>query len=448
MSRLHLRLVLVFAAVMLVASLLSAGLAYLLQPLPAVRLRAAVEGKAELLANDLAHGWPPAEGFDAWLARREAAHQLKLTLRDPRGVVLAGSPPHLPRGEDTAARGYGPRWRQTLRVELPVRRGDELLATLSAAPRLPAPDRPPPGRPRGFLALFLALGLGAAALLLWPLSRGLTRRLVALEAVANRLAQGDLGARAEARGRDEIDRLANCFNAMAAALEEQRQGRQRFFQAVSHELRSPLARLRVALDVLRESPNGEDRERFLNHAKRDIAEIDKLVGDLLEVARGREGGAPLRFETLDVRELARTLAEPCGVTLRLPQQPVIACADPEVLGRAIRNVLENAARYAGTEQPVELEARREGDMLALRFRDHGPGVPEHERERIFAPFYRPDEGRDRKSGGVGLGLALVRQAMEQHGGTALVEASSDGGAVFVLTLRDTSSAGGGRCDGG
>lgn len=437
MSRLHLRLVLVFLLVMVTVGTLSAVLVMVTRPERLTQLRAGIEGRAQGLAEDVAQRWDDPAALIRWMEQRAQALRLLMTLRDAEGhLIHSVGRPLLP-DDRPSVRLRGRQWRHTLAVHVPVKREGETLGMLTVAP---GPMWEPPGpRPSVYPGLWLVAALVVAAVLLWPISRGLTRRLVALESVSMRLAQGDLTARARVRGNDEIDRLARRFNAMADALQAQRDGRRRFFQAISHELRSPLARLRLALDVLRESPDETERQRCLANAERDVQELDALVGNLLDVARGSDGRPPLQPCSVDVVALARSLAEPLGLSLIAEQPYIRVTADPQVLGRAIRNVLENAAHCAPPDQPVELSVHRANGQMELRFRDHGPGIEEAELERIFEPFYRPDTARDRTSGGVGLGLALVRQAMEQHGGTARAENHPEGGAVLVLSLPDNSS---------
>lgn len=430
MSRLHLRLVLVFFLVLVVVSVLSAALAWFLRPLSPERVQAKLEGQAAILAGRAAELWEDAELLGEWVRRQGAVLDLRITVRDPTlHLVASVGEPLPPQGRGWRGGPGHEGWRG-LRVEQPIEHNGKTVGTLSLAPtsprRLLYPRRPP------LLVPILVIGLIVSALALWPISRSLTRRLVDLEAVSTRLAEGDLSARARVRGNDEVDRLARRFNTMASSLEEQRDGRQRFFQAISHELRSPLARMRVALDNLAESP--VQGQRFVESAQRDIDEIDTLVGRLLEVARGADGKPELRGESVDVVQLSRALAQPLGLAIETSAAEIVVRADHEVLGRAIRNVLENAARYAGTDHPVELAAAHGEGVVELRFRDRGPGIPETERERVFQPFYRLDTSRDRASGGVGLGLALVRQALEQHGGEAFAEAHPEGGTVLVLRL--------------
>jgi signal transduction histidine kinase len=454
MNRLHLRLSFAFFLVIAAVGSLAA---LLIRPMSLKAASLSLERTAEQIAAALGEDWSDREQVTRMVEERSWEDDVTLTVLDRAGMTLAESgfphPPGAPSGMMPPPRhpppgqppprvpprpppGHSPppHPRAEFHVERPIERDGKIVGTLVLDPR--SPERLMERALYVLVGPVALTGLVAAILILWPVSRRLTRRLRELEEVSSHLERGELSARAGTRGNDEIDRLARRFNAMAEALEEQQKGRRRFFQAVSHELRSPLARLRVALSLFEESASPEESGTCVANAMRDIQEIDDLVDTMLEVSRGADGRAPLRPGPVDVEELSRSLAEPLGLTLVARGEAAIVHADPVVLGRAIRNILENAVRYAGAEQPVELSVTRESREIHIRFRDHGPGIPDNQRERIFEPFYRADGSRSRGTGGVGLGLALVRRAMEQHGGTARVENAEDGGAVFDLILPD------------
>jgi signal transduction histidine kinase len=286
------------------------------------------------------------------------------------------------------------------------------------------------GRPnadRGHLVLLLgtitllALAVGVGA---WPLVRRLTRRLERLRARVEELGRGDLAARAPVEGRDEVADLARSFNRAAERIQELVEAQRRQLAFASHELRSPLARLRVALEMMQ----GDEHVRA--GAARDIAELDALIGELLEASRLQATGAGERAESVDLlglvaEEAARSGAEASG-------EPVVLRGDSRLLRRLVKNLLDNAKRHAGGAE-VHAHVERLAAGARLRVADRGPGVAEAERERIFEPFYRPP-GTAETGSGYGLGLALVRQIARVHGGEARCLSREGGGTVFEIDL--------------
>lgn len=274
----------------------------------------------------------------------------------------------------------------------------------------------------GGLAGLVALGVGA-----WVLALRVTRRLSVVERAMKRWGDGDLSARAPTWGHDEITSLGRSFNRAADHVQSLIEGQRRMLASASHELRSPLARLRLAVELLSEDAPAE-RRAWAEGAARDVDELDELVGDLLLAARLES--APLQRVPVDLSALCREEAQRVGATCTLEEQSLNG--DPRALRRMLRNLLENARRHGGAE--VELRLRAEGSMLWLLVLDRGPGVPPDAVEQIFEPFYRPsghDEGRD---GGVGLGLALVRRIARAHGGEVTYRPRDGGGACFEVKL--------------
>jgi len=218
--------------------------------------------------------------------------------------------------------------------------------------------------------------------------------------------------------------LARSFNRAAERIQGLVEAQRRQLAFASHELRSPLARLRVALEMLK----GDERVR--SGAARDIAELDALIGELLEASRVQATGAGAHAEPVDLlglvaEEAARSGAEASG-------QPVVLRGDARLLRRLVKNLLENARRHGGGAQ-VEARVERLDAGARLRVSDRGPGVPEAERERIFEPFYRPP-GAPETGSSYGLGLALVRQIARAHGGDARCLGREGGGTVFEVDL--------------
>jgi signal transduction histidine kinase len=308
------------------------------------------------------------------------------------------------------------------------------------------PSLPPPGGWRQWpdgvgLALLLVLLFVGVAAGAYPVVRRLTRRLEALQQGVETFGRGALHHRVAEDGRDEVARLAASFNQAAARVEALVRSHQSLLANASHELRSPLARLKMATSLLADSPPAEpaQRERLQHEIDTNIAELDALVEEVLlasrlDAAAAQPAGAapprePVSLLALAAEEAARHGAEldsrPVGDDFSLP-------GDERLLRRALRNLLENARRY-GAGSTVELVLARVGTHLELSVLDRGPGVPEAWRERVFEPFFRLP-GHAEQAGGVGLGLALVRQIAQAHGGRAECRERPGGGSCFVLIL--------------
>lgn len=276
--------------------------------------------------------------------------------------------------------------------------------------------------PNPFFGLLLMALL--AALGTWPLARYLSRRIEALRQQADALAQGDLSARAEVHGCDEIAQLANRFNQAAERIEALVNSQRTMLASASHELRSPLARIRMASSLI-----GDDRPELQQQIVRDIAELDVLIGDLLLASRLSSDTPQLKLENIDLLGLAAEEANRVGASLC--GEPVEIQADARLLRHLLRNLLENSRRHAAGS-PVEIRICAEQAEVVLRVRDSGPGVPETERERIFEPFYRPP-GTAETGEGAGYGLALVRRIARLHGGD-VVCLPCETGACFELRM--------------
>lgn len=273
----------------------------------------------------------------------------------------------------------------------------------------------------------LAIAWGLVGLVAYPVVRSLTRRLERLRAGVQAFGQGDLRQRVDVSGRDEVAALAASFNAAAARIETLVQAHRSLLANASHELRSPLARLRLALSLLRQDPAAADAR--WREIERNLAELDALVEEVLLASRLQAMPA---FERAPVELLGLAAEEAAAVGAEVEGVMLTVLGDERLLRRAVRNLLDNARRHA-PPQPPDVQLRRVGDAAELRVCDRGPGVPEAERERIFEPFYRL-RGHGESAGGVGLGLSLVRQIAERHGGSVHCEPRPGGGSCFVLRL--------------
>lgn len=305
---------------------------------------------------------------------------------------------------------------------------------------MPRPVRPPgstPGRPPlgfGFGWMLGLVGL-AVALGAYPVMRRLTLRLEALQRGVERWGAGDLSARINAEGHDEVAFLARRFNHAAERIETLMDSHKSLLANASHELRSPLARIRMGLELMGADIASPQRMEI----SRSITELDQLIDEILLASRLDTKQADAEpFETLDLTGLA---AEECArvnadLNAELPGgHSLMVQGSPRLLRRLIRNLLENARRYGRGEISLELAHIQAGGkpVAVIRVLDRGPGVPAAQRKRIFEPFYRLP-GASEREGGVGLGLALVKSICERHGGTVRCEDRPGGGAAFIVEL--------------
>ncbi|GAA3987337.1 HAMP domain-containing sensor histidine kinase [Comamonas faecalis] len=357
---------------------------------------------------------------------RNAPPPRQLELADAQGrVLLEGMATRLP-GD----------WEQGVEYRIDQPDGRVLTLRMSARPRPPS-HRPGPfwlQPPYGFIWMLALVGL-AVTLGVFPIIRRLLQRLEQLQASVQRFGQGDLAVRAAEQGQDEVAQLARQFNAAAERIEALVQSHKSLLANASHELRSPLARIRMGLALMQDG-----RAAPTAHAEieRNIAELDQLVDEILLSSRLDSGVADVGdIERVDLLGLA---AEECArVDAELQMDDRDAARFQEVPGisrllrRALRNLLENARRYS--QGAITLELAHEGGDAVVSICDHGPGVAADQRERIFEKFYRLP-GASERSGGVGLGLALVRSIAQRHHGSVHCQPRPDGapGACFVLRL--------------
>jgi signal transduction histidine kinase len=282
------------------------------------------------------------------------------------------------------------------------------------------------------VVLFLAIALGA-----YPFVRRLTRRLETLKRGVEAFGQGALDRRVPVEGRDEVATLARSFNLAAERIEALVRSHKSLLANASHELRSPLARLKMATSLLSDAaPDEREREHLRSEINTDIAELDGLVDEVLLASRLEAAPAPEQLEHVDL--LALAVEEGARVDASVDGATATVTGEERLLRRALRNLLENARRYGGGEIRVDLEDRAAAGV-EIRVTDNGPGVPEAYLERIFEPFFRLP-GHAERAGGVGLGLALVRQIVERHHGRIQCVRPPEGGGCFVISLPATTRA--------
>jgi two-component system sensor histidine kinase MprB len=290
------------------------------------------------------------------------------------------------------------------------------------------------GRLRIVLVLVVLVGTAFAALLARLFARPVIRPISELTRAAEHIeATGDLGRRIGARGEDEVGRMAQRFDAMLDRVQASQAAQRQLVADASHELRTPVTSLRTNMEVLLAGAELEEGERraLLRDMVGQSEELSGLVGDLIELARGDEGDPPIEDVALDalVREaVARARRHAPGIRFRAELEPCVICGVPDRLGRAVNNVLDNAAAFSPPAGVVEVTLRN----AVLEVRDHGPGVPDEELGQLFDRFFRGTRGR--AQGGSGLGLAIVRQVAEAHGATVQAANAPGGGLVVRLAL--------------
>jgi two-component system, OmpR family, sensor histidine kinase CpxA len=283
---------------------------------------------------------------------------------------------------------------------------------------------------------------------LW-LSRYLTTPLLKLRRTTNELAEGNLGARVAdklTKRRDEVGQLGRDFNVMAQRLESMVKAQQRLLGDISHELRSPLARLGVALGLARQR-SGADANGALDRIERESDNLNEMISQLLELTRLESGTDPRKRTEVDLAALVRDVAEDADYEARSVNRSVrILSSDncsingvEELLRSAVENVVRNAVRFTPEGTAVEVALKRQngsGDHFAvISVRDRGKGVPEEALEKIFRPFYRTEDARDRQSGGgAGLGLAITERAVRMHGGSVAASNAANGGLSVEMRL--------------
>ena len=318
--------------------------------------------------------------------------------------------------------------------------------TFIYATELPAGPRAAFGITGAAIALRWVVALLVSGFICYLLTRYLTTPILRLREASQQLASGDLSTRAAIgieRRRDELGGLVRDFNAMADRIEELISRQRQLINDVSHELRSPLARLNVALDLGREKKGNDPA---FDHMEQDIELLNEMIGRLLTIARLDTSTAPVQMMPVNLTELVSEIVRNADFESRERNGSVkftalgqfFVSGNAELLHSAIENVIRNAIRYtkSGTSVEVLLESENLADasFARLAIRDYGSGVPEPELVNIFQPFYRVADARDRQSGGTGLGLAIADRVVRIHGGTIHAENAIPQGLVVEIFL--------------
>ncbi|NRD67908.1 HAMP domain-containing histidine kinase [Corallococcus exiguus] len=403
----------------------------------------------------------PAE-LQASLERAQQRMGMRVTLRDAEGTLLGNTRPDPapplrpeelsavssrvtrsgPRGPFPGA-GSGP---GRMLVVSPFPGPIQVYAAVS----LPPPPPPPDGDRQ--TAIIVGLVLACTAITSVVFARTLAGPLEKLASAARAFGAGRLDVRAGLRRKDELGLVSEAFDEMAGRITQLLRSQKELLANVSHELRTPLSRIRVALDLAAEGDAQTARE-LLPDITEDLSELERLVSDVLTTSRlelvteGTSGVPPLRLERVDANALLDKAAarfHTARPTHRLEVQvdgtlPALE-ADPVLLRRVLDNLLDNAGKYSEPGTTVKLHARAAGDGLQVDIQDQGIGIEAQDLSRVGTPFFRTDRSRARTTGGVGLGLALVRRILDAHHGRLTLESQPGQGTTARVVLPGVGAA--------
>ena len=373
----------------------------------------------------------------------------------PRGGMANGQRPPANEGRTALAAAPAPDGTRRTRPKFMVR--TTAPAGYWVGIRLPVFDRNHPEAQQQILLLFspslsggglfidykpwLLVGFGAVlfSVLFWlPLIRGITRSIKQLTAATGQIAEGRFEVRVSARRRDELGRLGAEINSMAARLDGFVAGQKRFLGDVAHELCSPLARMQIALGILEQRAEAAQQD-YVKDVREDVQEMSNLVNELLSFSKASLREKTIELQRVSLAELARRVAaREAGSADRVQVQiddDLTALAEPDLLARALANLVRNALRYAGDAGPVLVTAERVEQGVAVRVSDAGPGVPAAALQKIFDPFYRLEASRSRDTGGIGLGLAIVKTCVEACQGRVTASNREPSGLQVEILLK-------------
>ena len=380
---------------------------------------------------------------------RDTQHLRAVLFRDGESLLGRSVPPwfsEVARGErhttDTLLGRLNPRF-QMLRVSTIGPDGHSYMLVSEL----------PPGQgalfgPNGVPGLGIVIAVLTSGLVCYFLAQFLTSPVIRLRKATQKLASGDLSARVGAgssQNGDEISQLLRDFDLMAEQIEKLVNAQSRLLKDISHELRSPLARLSVALELARQR-TGPEGQSVLDRISLESNRMNQLIGSLTTIARLESGAGSIRKQPVQLEDLvqeiardaafeaqARNIQVECEILDELP-----TAGDPALLRSAIENVVRNATRYTREGTTVRVRAERvqrlNSAQALIRVTDSGPGVPVESLEKIFRPFYRIDDARGRSTGGVGLGLAITDQAVRLHGGSVVASNLPEGGLSVEIRL--------------
>jgi two-component system sensor histidine kinase CpxA len=293
---------------------------------------------------------------------------------------------------------------------------------------------------------WVAVGAGVVFLsvLFWfPLVRGVTRSISQVTKATERIAEGRFDARVDAGRGDELGRLGQAINQMAARLDGFVTGQKRFLGDIAHELCSPLARMQVALGIL-EQRASKSQDAYVEDVHTEVQNMSDLVNELLSFSKASLKAGVIALQPVNVLEVvSQAVHREAGAEDKINVEVakgIFVLAQRELLLRSLANLVRNAVRYAGEYGPITISAIQAGELVVVSVVDCGPGVPEETLARLFDPFYRPEPSRSTETGGVGLGLAIVKTCVESCQGTVACRNHSPSGLEVTIRLKAASEA--------
>ena len=301
-------------------------------------------------------------------------------------------------------------------------------------------------RTRGWGIIRLIIALTISALVCYLLAHYLSKPITKLRNTVKNLGKGNFETNVAAQftnRNDEVSELALDIDEMAAKLREQFKRRDDLLRDISHELRSPLARMRIASELIKTKTNGYELKEIAQ-LESDIAMIDNLIGEIITFSRLSDKNRPLAFTRVDIRNVLDEIIENANFEASSQSKQVILTsnnsasyqlnANEALIQRALENIIRNAIKYTPMQTSVVVELERDSNLIYLMITDQGSGVENDQLEKIFEPFYRVSDSRSRESGGSGLGLAISRRAIELHHGKIIANNSESSGLTISIEL--------------
>ena len=269
--------------------------------------------------------------------------------------------------------------------------------------------------------------------------------------VAKAISKGDFSVRAKTKGKTELAQMAATLNYMCDELESVEEKRRKFVSDVSHELKTPLATIKLISDsiVSTDNPEPEMVKEFLADLSDEVDRLTRIVERLLVLTKLDSGTAVPKFESVDTVSLLKAVVRKLMPTANAKNIVLYTELDEEnvhplmldydKIWEAVYNITDNAIKYSPEGGYVKVSNENLSDSVAIRIEDNGPGIPDSEKERIFERFYRLDDSRARDTGGTGLGLAIAKEAVAMHGGTIEISDAGEHGSIFTITLPHTNN---------
>jgi two-component system sensor histidine kinase CpxA len=300
------------------------------------------------------------------------------------------------------------------------------------------------GVTHGFLGWRLLILLAITAVVCYFLARSLTAPIGRLRRATRTFADGNLSIRigTQIKGKNELAELAHDFDEMAGKIETLVGSQKNLLRDISHELRSPLARLGIALELVRQGEDSDTQNKALARIELEAERMNTMIGQLLNLTRLESGSRTVPLQKFDLRELLANLVEDanfeaetrhCRVVCSAPEIAIYT-GSPELLAQALENVIRNGVKYTADHTTVSVDLTAAAESWIIQVADQGPGVPDEALTKLFEPFYRVAAARDRQSGGTGIGLAIAERAIKLHSGTITAKNRPKGGLLVEITL--------------